>query len=254
MVYETVNDTLFTAKQIIYLPECPSTNDFLLAELNRQTSVEGLVVITNKQTAGKGQRGNTWITEPGKNLTFSILFKPVFVLPKHQFFMSMACSLAVADWLKSLNINDVKVKWPNDVYVGKKKIAGILIENQLRGTIIQHSVWGIGININQTDFGDFPATSVYQIIGVEQDVRSCFQSLILCIEKRYLQLKAGLNKHIKQDYLSSLLAYQTMQQFEDADGLFMGKIEDVLDSGHVCIQQSGSIKQYDLKEVKMILD
>ena len=91
MVYETVNDTLFTAKQIIYLPECPSTNDFLLAELNRQTSVEGLVVITNKQTAGKGQRGNTWITEPGKNLTFSISIK-VFVVRKYWLSLLMESS------------------------------------------------------------------------------------------------------------------------------------------------------------------
>ena len=253
-MYETVKDTLFTAKQIIYLPESPSTNDFLLEELGRQSLHEGLVVITSKQTAGKGQRGNTWVTEPDKNLTFSILFKPVFLLPTHQFFMSMACSLAVADWLKSLNIEDVKVKWPNDVYVGKKKIAGILLENQLRGTVIQHSVWGIGININQTHFGVLAATSVYQIKGVEQDVRLCFQSLTIFIEKRYLQLKAGLYPLIKQAYLSSLMAFQTEQKFEDAEGIFLGKIEDVLDSGHVCIYHSGIIKQYDLKEVKMILD
>jgi BirA family biotin operon repressor/biotin-[acetyl-CoA-carboxylase] ligase len=253
-VYETVKDTLFTAKQIIYLPECPSTNDFLLAELDRQSLHEGLVVITSKQTAGKGQRGNTWVTEPDKNLTFSVLFKPTFMLPSHQFFMSMACSLAVADWLKSLNIEDVKVKWPNDVYIGKNKVAGILLENQLRGTVIQHSVWGIGININQTHFGELAATSVYQVIGVEQDVRLCFQSLTIFIEKRYLQLKAGLYPLIKQEYLSSLMAFQTEQKFEDAEGIFLGKIEDVLDSGHVCIYHSGIIKQYDLKEVKMILD
>ncbi|MCZ8354486.1 MAG: biotin--[acetyl-CoA-carboxylase] ligase [Cyclobacteriaceae bacterium] len=253
-MYETVKDTLFTAKQIIYLPECPSTNDFLLAELGRQSLHEGLVVITSKQTAGKGQRGNTWVTEPDKNLTFSVLFKPIFMLPTHQFFMSMACSLAVADWLKSLNIKDVKVKWPNDVYIGKNKVAGILLENQLRGTVIQHSVWGIGININQTHFGELAATSVYQVIGVEQDVRLCFQSLTLFIEKRYLQLKAGLYPLIKQEYLSSLMAFQTEQKFEDAEGIFLGKIEDVLDSGHVCIYHSGIIKQYDLKEVKMILD
>jgi len=253
-VYETVKDTLFTAKQIIYLPECPSTNDFLLEELGRQSLHEGLVVITSKQTAGKGQRGNTWVTEPDKNLTFSVLFKPMFMLPTHQFFMSMACSMAVADWLKSLNIKDVKVKWPNDVYIGKNKVAGILLENQLRGTVIQHSVWGIGININQTHFGELAATSVYQVKGVEQDVRLCFQSLTLFIEKRYLQLKAGLYPLIKQAYLSSLMAFQTEQKFEDAEGIFLGKIEDVLDSGHVCIYHSGIIKQYDLKEVKMILD
>jgi BirA family biotin operon repressor/biotin-[acetyl-CoA-carboxylase] ligase len=254
MVYETVKDTLFIAKQIIYLPECPSTNDFLLAELNHKTLVEGSIVITNKQTAGKGQRGNTWVAEPDKNLTFSILFKPVFVLPTHQFFMSMACSMAVADWLKSQNIDHVKVKWPNDVYVGKKKIAGILIENQLRGASILNSVWGIGININQIHFGEFPATSVYLATGVQQNLIACFKSLMQAIEKRYLQLKAGLTKAIKQEYLSSLLAYQTEQQFEDADGVFIGKIEDVSDSGHVCINQSGIIRKYDLKEVKIILD
>jgi BirA family biotin operon repressor/biotin-[acetyl-CoA-carboxylase] ligase len=226
----------------------------LLAELGRKSVVEGLVVITNKQTEGKGQRGNTWLAEPDKNLTFSILFNPVFLLPTHQFFMSMACSMAVADWLKSLNIKSVKVKWPNDVYVDKKKIAGILIENQLRGTVIQHSVWGIGININQTFFAEFAATSVYQITGVEHDLRTCFQHIMQSIEKRYLQIKAGLSRPIKQEYLSSLMAFQTAQQFEDAEGMFIGKIEDVLDSGHVCINQSGVIKKYDVKEVKMILD
>jgi BirA family biotin operon repressor/biotin-[acetyl-CoA-carboxylase] ligase len=225
----------------------------MLAEVSQRTCAEGFVVITENQFAGKGQRGNTWVAEAGKNLTLSVLFKPTFLLPSKQFYMSMACSLAVADWLVGINIKDVKVKWPNDVYVGNKKIAGILIENQIRGVSIQHSVWGIGININQTNFGEFRATSVYNVSGVQQNLLTCFKTLMQAIEKRYLQLKAGNSKQLKQDYLSTLLAYKTEQQFKDEVGVFTGMIEDVLDTGHIVIRSDKQIKQYHLKEVSLIL-
>lgn len=135
--------------RIVWLDSCGSTND-ALTEIDGAD--HGTVAVCRRQTAGRGQRGNKWESEPGKNLTFSILLCPD-IEARSQFEMSMLVSLAVADFIDAvLGRRAAKVKWPNDIYVADGKICGILIENRLSGTMLERAVAGIGINVNQTVF------------------------------------------------------------------------------------------------------
>src|SRR5262249_40524297 len=107
---------------------------------------EGTVVITSNQYAGRGQRGNEWNSEPGMNLTFSVLLKPSSLSVKNQFFLTIIASLSVFDFLKEKQVGDLKIKWPNDILVYKKKICGMLIENSILGETINQSIIGVGLN------------------------------------------------------------------------------------------------------------
>lgn len=162
-----IPQTLFTGQQLVWLPECASTNTEAqqLAVQNRAT--DGCCVITDKQTAGRGQRGNQWEAAPGENLTLSVVWRPAFLPAADQFLLSQAVALAVHDWLTTLlgPSPQLRVKWPNDIFFGNQKLGGILIENTLSGTKIQHSIVGIGLNVNQRQFAVPTATSLAQVTG-----------------------------------------------------------------------------------------
>src|ERR1035437_6675835 len=147
-------ETIFIGKNCIEIEKTDSTNSYLSKLLGEKTLFEGTVVITNRQEMGRGQRGTTWESEPNKNLTLSILLHPTFLRPDEQFQLNKAISLGVAGFVVGvLQVDvDVKIKWPNDIYIRNKKVAGILIENSVSGNNLQHSIIGIGINVNQEKF------------------------------------------------------------------------------------------------------
>ena len=136
--------------------------------LKNKNEIEGLVVFSENQTDGKGQRGNSWITERGKNLTFSLFLKPS-ILISTQFVLSKIVSLSIVDFLMEMGVKDVKIKWPNDIYCGDKKIAGILIENTISEGKINNCIVGIGLNVNQVNFDSSiqNATSLKLELGFE---------------------------------------------------------------------------------------
>ena len=131
-MYKILAKTVFVGKKIIFLPSCHSTNEVTSSFLENGGLPEGTIVVTNKQTAGRGQRGNTWESEPEKNLTFSTIFKPDFVSLAHQFQLNIVVSLGILDALNTIK-EGFQVKWPNDIYYGNKKICGILIQNSIVG-------------------------------------------------------------------------------------------------------------------------
>ncbi|MCY7411197.1 MAG: biotin--[acetyl-CoA-carboxylase] ligase, partial [Chitinophagales bacterium] len=140
----------------------------------------------------KGYSGNIWESESGKNLLMSVIFFPNFLSPRLHFFLNQVASLAVADTVKEfVKGKEIKIKWPNDVFAGKKKIAGILIENSVKGNSIQHSIIGIGLNVNQKNFTPqlLHATSIFKILGKEILVDDMMNVLFSMLEARYLQLK-----------------------------------------------------------------
>ena len=145
---------LFSPDKIIRLHTVGSTNDYMIEQIrNGNINLEGTIVIADEQTSGKGMDINIWESEPGKNLTFSIFFKPDFLRADQQFLLNKSISLGVYDFIKSLVTHQkVTIKWPNDIYVGDKKIAGILINNTIAGNELFYSVAGIGVNINQQKF------------------------------------------------------------------------------------------------------
>ena len=239
--------------RIVELEEIDSTNSYLQSIANNEDSFEGLVVVTKNQTMGKGQRGNVWQTEQGKNLTFSLLLKPNIKIDE-QFLLSQVVALGVSDFLKTVTPLKVQVKWPNDIYLNGKKVAGILIENTLTSQLIGNCIVGIGLNVNQVQFENLPfATSLKRELNTTFDLKQLFANLLKCIEVRYLQLKAGKIELLQQYYLENLMGYQQPQQFEIANQTVTGIIKGVNKNGNLQVEINFQLHEFDWKELKLIL-
>ena len=241
------------APHIIWLGVCTSTN----AELDAMPDAPaGTVVAAVSQTAGRGQRGASWEAEPGKNLTFSQLFRPSNIHAARQFELSMLISLAVADTIDRLIAHKgltTKIKWPNDIYVGDSKIAGILIENKLNGSPIHRTIAGIGININQTIFlSDAPnPVSVAQLTGEETPLRPLLDDLAARLDK-YVGDYDGNASVLKENYMKRLYRGDGFQYpFARPDGTkFHASITGIDPDGTLHLSDGGA---YAFKEVAYII-
>jgi len=241
--------------EIIQLSSVHSTNTHLKELLKQQTLTEGSVVITNNQTAGRGQPGNSWESESGKNLTFSIILYPDMVSPTHQFIISKTIAVALTIALEKF-ISPIKIKWPNDIYFNDNKLGGILIENSLSGNIISHSVIGIGININQTSFSpSIPnPTSMQLITGKKWDLKNIFLQLYQSILTHYEHLTNKNTELIEKNYLTHLYRKEGFFKFRDNNGEFMASFNKIGPSGHLYLtRQDGVISKYAFKEVEFII-
>lgn len=251
-MYKIPANTLFMGKNLVYLPECHSTNTLALELSQRSSAVEGTIIITDNQTNGRGQRGNEWFSEPNKNLTFSLIVKPIFLKPIDQFNLTIAISLALCDFLTQRIPGKVKIKWPNDILIHDKKLCGILIENSLAGDTIQFSVVGIGLNVNQTLFSLASASSMKMQTNEDYALPDELSSLLEFLEQRYLQLRSGKIIELKADYLNSLYGRGELRKFADEEGEWWGLIDGVNQHGKLLILKQGDIKSYDLKEIRWI--
>ena len=207
-----------------------------------------IVVLAEYQTAGRGCGTNSWESERGKNLTFSVLIHPEEIPARRQFHISMAVSLAVCEALGQ-HIGDLSIKWPNDIYWRNGKIAGMLIENQLQGDIIRDSIIGIGLNVNQRVFkSDAPnPVSLWQITGQETDRRQLLDDFLRC-------LGHYLYQDVRPQYLQMLYRRKGYHPYIDEDGAFMAEIVDVEDDGHlVLLDDSGQRRRYAFKEVQFVI-
>ena len=187
------------------LASVPSTNRYCealdLAEVEDFTCYWAL-----EQTAGIGQRGNHWESATGQNLTFSLVLHPTFLSADRQFKLTEALSLALVDFISIFNFQfSIHIKWPNDIYVGGKKICGTLVSTRLVGNSIASAVCGIGLNVNQCDFPDWVPnpTSLALLTGKEYNLEILLRQLLVCIEKRYNELKSGFDP--EPEYLAHLL-------------------------------------------------
>ena len=246
-------DTLFIGKNCFKLDEISSTNDWLMMRISNQKFHEGTVVFTSVQSNGKGQRGSQWYSQPYKSLTFSVLLKPSFLSPIHAFDLSICVALALSDSLNKLR-SGFKIKWPNDIYFEDKKIAGVLIENQMNRSVYQNAVVGIGLNVNQLHFDDLSnAISLKQIIGLEFPVEKVMEHICESLEARYLMLRSGHFKDLKKDYMSNLYGLNQLQSFMVDNKKLNGKIINVLRNGFLQIELiDGEIRDYDIKEIKFL--
>lgn len=231
--------------EIIHIAETDSTNRWL-----RERGGEGdMVVVADYQTAGKGQGNNSWESERGKNLLFSVLYHPQRIPANRQFHISMAVSLAIADALGE-HIGDVSIKWPNDIYWRNAKICGILIENRLLGQTIRDSIIGVGVNVNQRQFhSNAPnPVSLWQIHGHETDLELLLQSIL---DKFTLYIN---KKEIKTQYLHQLYRRKGFHPYADREGSFMAEIVDVEDDGHLLLcDDNGQQRRYAFKEVSFVI-
>jgi BirA family biotin operon repressor/biotin-[acetyl-CoA-carboxylase] ligase len=239
---------------IIKIKETASTNIFLRELSEKEALPEGTVVVAASQTAGRGQAGNAWEAEVGINLTFSLLLKPTFLPIEKHFLLSEAVALGVWFVLQEY-IQDVSIKWSNDIYVGDRKIAGILIENELTGCEISQSIVGIGVNINQKAFlSNAPnPISLYQILGEETDLDMLLETITECILIWYKHLRDNNSELISFAYHQNLYRRDGFYHYKDKNGVFRARIKAVLPEGYLILQtENGEMRSYEIKEVKFI--
>jgi BirA family transcriptional regulator, biotin operon repressor / biotin---[acetyl-CoA-carboxylase] ligase len=248
-LYKIPANTLFLGKNLVFVPECHSTNTLGLQLVSSPSTAEGTVIITNNQTAGRGQRGNTWEAEAGLNLTFSVVLKPQFLSIKDQFYLTIVAALAVRDYLKKKIADKVHIKWPNDILAAGKKICGILIENQLQGNVILSAVVGIGLNVNQISFTNEQRGSIKGFTGVETDLQESLEDLLSCLEARYLQLRQNHLKELKDAYLSGLYWRNEVHTFSSGDTTFEGTIRAIDETGKLQLETAGAMKFFGIKEI-----
>lgn len=223
----------------MYIKTTHSTNT-LLKELIAKGQ-EPKFIYAGYQTAGRGQTGNSWESEEGKNLLCSILLPP----DKNLYFLNIAVGVAILRLLGE----DFTIKWPNDIYYGDKKVAGILVENAIIGNEVKYSIAGIGLNVNQTAFrSDAPnPVSLKQITGKEYDVDALMQRL-------YEAIQAVLKEEVWSEYKNHLYRREGFWPFEDKNGVFEARIEDVLPTGEIVLcDKSGQTRQYGFKQIKYII-
>jgi BirA family biotin operon repressor/biotin-[acetyl-CoA-carboxylase] ligase len=238
----------------IFRENLPSTNTYGAKLLKNDAVPEGTIIYTNYQSAGRGQTGNTWESEAGKNLLISLILYPLMIKPSDQFIISKTISLGICDYLRQHTTN-VSIKWPNDIYVNNDKIAGILIEASIMRNEIEYIIAGIGLNINQKIFrSDAPnPVSLGMITGVDYDIEECIKNLALFLDSRYKQLLQKKRSEIDSEYLNNLYRFEQWCDFSDSNGLFEGRIISVNATGRLQIEDHrGRIYEYGFKEVNFL--
>ena len=235
-----------------YVKETDSTNDYL-RRYTPADDEEMTVVWTDFQQKGRGQGSNSWESEAGKNLTFSILIHPHDILARDQYIISMAVAVTMHRFLSRELSKEVYIKWPNDIYVGDSKIGGILIENRLGGEHIKDCVIGIGLNVNQQVFtSDAPnPISMCQTEGREWDREEVLRELL---DEFVWQMEHFRIDKIREKYRSHLYRREGFYPYRDADGDFEAELVTVEDDGHLVLRDtSGRERRYAFKEVTFLI-
>ena len=246
---------------LIILPETDSTNNYLTQLCGEQQSVvrEFTTVIAERQTAGKGQRGNSWESEDCRNITFSFVLYPTFIEARRQFILSQIVSLSIKEELDQWT-EGISIKWPNDIYWNEKKICGILIENDLSGHHIGRSISGIGVNINQDVFRSNAPNpiSLKQITGKDHDRYLILANIMKRVKEYYTLLQADTSNNaadiITERYVRSLFRRNGFHRYADADGEFLARLLSVEPDGRFILKdQTGKERGYLFKEVQYLL-
>lgn len=246
---------------LIQFVETRSTNEYLSALCDQASGLpaEFTTVSAEFQTSGKGQRGNSWESEAGKNLLFSFVLYPTFVEARHQFVLSQIISLAIKEELNRWS-DEITIKWPNDIYWRDRKVCGILIENDLNGIHIARSICGIGLNVNQTEFrSDAPnPVSICQIAGHEVSRTDTLAHILRRVGIYYESLRSEdfsiYSSELSARYGRSLFRRRGFHRYQDADGIFSARLLRVEPDGRLVLEdESGREREYLFKEVQHLL-
>ena len=246
---------IYVAKSILmihFFPQLGSSND----EAALPHYGEGDIIWAENQSAGRGQRGHSWLSNEGLNLTFSYIFEPTFLPATEQFSLLQAVALAMVDCLAEYNI-EAKIKWTNDIYVGDNKIVGILMEHKLQGNCIGRTIAGIGLNVNQTSFPDsLPNPTSMQLETEEHYEREQVLTRITHhLTRRYEMLRNGEFSRLQEDYHSRLYRLDENHCYALPDGTrFQGQITGVEPRGELKITTTeGKEHKFLFKEVEFVL-
>lgn len=250
-------NTLFIGKVAIYLPTVDSTNRFAQQYISKSRPIEGTVIRADEQSEGRGQLGSKWESTPGLNITISLILRPKFLLARQQFLLSAAMALGVYDFLNMYPLPEpLSIKWPNDLYIGNKKIGGMLIENTLRGDYLNWSIIGLGININQTIFD--PAlpnpTSLALLLNKNTEINNCLFQLYAALERQYLRMQTGTVESIFEDYTQKLFRLQekALYKIVEENRVVEGIIKGVDNIGRLLLFYENETKPFELKKITPI--
>lgn len=261
-----VNNTFFTGKFLLHLPSVDSTNNYAKDFIAKSSPIDGTVILADEQYAGRGQAGNQWLSEPNKNLTFSIIYNTSFLLATEQFYLNMAVSLGIWSVVRGpwsmegsqrLTTHEspqtTKIKWPNDILLNDKKIAGILIENTISGMHLKYSVIGIGINVNQDNFpAELHAISLKRLSDKEEDIQQLLSNLLASVEKYYMLLRERKFDRLKNEYVENLYRYRVTSTFEEGDTVFEGKIIGIEETGGLLVETDSGIRKFGFREIRFV--
>lgn len=250
--------TVFMGQTLIILQSVDSTNTFLKQGVaNSEPYPSGTVIMAVHQYAGRGQQNHVWQSKAGENLTFSLLLQPEDMSLSQQFDLNKCVCLAIADTLKSYLPHEVvKVKWPNDVLVNGKKICGVLIENMSKGTKLKHSVIGIGLNVNQTQFAPDIAhkvSSLKLLHGAEFSLLSVLEKICLHLEHRWEAYLQGQTKSLHESYMNLLYQFGQETGYRQNGRFFVGTITNVTDDGQLEVKTDDGLKSFGFKEIEFII-
>ncbi len=240
---------------IIKLNATDSTNSYLRQLSNSKTLEDYTVVVTDFQEAGRGQMGTVWKSESGKNLMFSVFKDISFLDVTSNFYISRVVSLALVKTLQQFYVPKLSIKWPNDILSENNKICGVLIENILKVDSLKSTIIGIGLNVNQTDFGDLTrASSLKLLTGTHFNLDEILLNFLNNLQYYFEKLEKQQLKMLKRDYENYLFRKDKPSTFQDVEGnLFSGYIKQVTESG--CLQvllEDEKIANFDLKEITLL--
>lgn len=245
---------MFPGGQIINVDSVNSTNDLAAQLLASPGLSEGSMVIAKDQTAGRGQMGALWWSEPGSSLTMSLILKPEFLVPSELFGLNMAIGVAMCDFISDMVKHQALIKWPNDIVCRGSKVCGILIENSIANDKVRHSVIGIGLNVNQESFPAFlpHAISLKMVSGRTFDVESLVEPVNDAIAQIYALLREDVVA-IRRLYHERLLGLGKKRLFSKADQMFLATIIGVTDTGRLQLGlDDGSTQTFAVKEVAFV--
>ena len=240
--------------QIIHLPETESTNLSLRCMSRDGNLPNTSIVWADFQTKGRGQAGNSWESESGRNLLCSILYYPASLSAGQPFVVAELASLS-AKYTLDRYVSDISIKWPNDIYWKDKKMGGLLIENEIAGDRIVRSIIGIGINLNQSEFksGAPNPVSLTQITGCTCDRMDILKQLHANFRKLVGEFDAGCFELLHQNYCAALYGRDGFYPYTDSDGCFEASIHTIEPSGHLLLKRrDGTLSRYAFKEVERV--
>ena len=246
---------ILTNKKVIRLKEVDSTNNYANQLLMSKAAEHGTVVLAQLQKKGRGQQGNTWESEPGMNMLSSLILFPSNLPVTKQFHLSKIASLALINFLET-ETDSVSIKWPNDIYIQNKKVAGILIENSVMGNYLSTSVIGIGLNLNQEKFisGAPNPVSLKQITGKNYDIETVAGNITEHFNKWYKLLEDKRYNVIDAAYLNHLFRRNQWAVFAKNGYTFEAKITGIGEFGQLILEEkNGAISEYMFKEVEFVI-
>ena len=242
-------------QNIITLTETDSTNNYANQLISAGKAEDGTVVMSYFQRRGKGQPGNSWESAPEMNLLASIIIFPAFLPAGNQFYLSKITSLALFEWLGQ-HVNNVSVKWPNDIYVGNKKIAGILVETAIQGAKLHSAVSGFGLNLNQLNFSEsLPnPVSLKQLTGMNYNLKTSALQLREIFMRWYQKLERIKLSEIDTAYHSSLFRINEWSWFQKDGKILEARILGTGEFGHLILEtRSGSYSEFAFKEIGFVI-